>query len=290
MLYPHAFTSAFLALTIGLAPNPALPSDLVSQQAVIQQLYQSIMQQPTTPSPVTGTYDTASLTGIDNTSRSWGQGIQCDDKNRPYGALNAQNTYGMYNALYIAEESPTIYLTFDEGYELGYTAKILDVLKEKQCPAVFFVTMDYVKRNPDLVRRMIDEGHVVGNHSTTHPAAGLPSQSLDTQVEELMALHRYVKEQFQYDMYLFRYPSGIHSEQSLALVQQLGYRSVFWSFAHRDWVPEEQPELAKALSNSIERLHPGAVYLMHAVSSTNTAIVGDFVDIARAQGYVFDKL
>lgn len=79
-----------------------------------------------------------------------------------------------------------IYLTIDEGYENGYTAKILDVLKEKQCPAVFFVTMDYVQENPDLIRRMIDEGHVVGNHSITHPSKGLPSQTLDVQAEEIM--------------------------------------------------------------------------------------------------------
>lgn len=109
-----------------------------------------------------------------------------DEQNRPLGAVNAQETYGQYNARFIAEESPLIYLTIDEGYENGYTAKILDVLKEKQCPAVFFVTMDYVQENPDLIRRMIDEGHVVGNHSVTHPSKGLPSQTLDVQAEEIM--------------------------------------------------------------------------------------------------------
>lgn len=168
--------------------------------------------------------------------------MRLDEQNRPLGAVNAQETYGQYNAQFIAEASPLIYLTIDEGYENGYTAKILDVLKEKQCPAVFFVTMDYVQENPDLIRRMIDEGHVVGNHSVTHPSKGLPSQTLDVQAEEIMALHRYVKEDFDYDMYLFRYPAGIFSQQSLALVQQLGYRSVFWSFAYRDWVTDDQPQ------------------------------------------------
>ena len=150
--------------------------------------------------------------------------------------------------------------------------------------------MDYVKQNPDLIRRMIDEGHVVGNHSVTHPAKGLPSQSIDTQAEELMALHRYVQETFDYDMYLFRYPAGIYSEQSLALVQQLGYRSVFWSFAYRDWVTDDQPEPTAALQKVTERLHPGAIYLLHAVSATNTQIMGDFIDAARQQGYVFGKM
>ena len=290
MTYPYAFASAILALTLGLTPHPSLPADLVSQQAVLQQFYESILEQSSTHSTVTGTYDASSLASINNTSRSWGQGTNFDEKNRPRGAVNAQQTYGQYDAVYIAEESPSIYLTIDEGYENGYTSKILDVLKEKKCPAVFFVTMDYVKQNPDLIRRMIDEGHVVGNHSTTHPAAGLPSQSIETQAEELMALHRYVKEQFDYDMYLFRYPAGIHSDQSLALVQQLGYRSVFWSFAYRDWITDDQPDPAASLQKVTERLHPGAVYLLHAVSSTNTEIMGDFIDQARAQGYVFSKM
>ncbi len=103
---------------------------------------------------------------------------------------------------------------------------------------------------------MIDEGHVVGNHSVTHPAKGLPSQSIDTQAEELMALHRYVQETFDYDMYLFRYPAGIYSEQSLALVQQLGYRSVFWSFAYRDWVTDDQPEPTAALQKGNRKAAP----------------------------------
>lgn len=290
MTYPYAFASAILALTLGLAPHPSLPADLVSQQAVLQQFYESILEQNSAHSAVTGTYDAASLKSINNTSRGWGQGTNYDEKNRPRGAVNAQQTYGQYDAVYIAEESSAIYLTIDEGYENGYTAKILDVLKEKKCPAVFFVTMDYVKQNPDLIRRMIDEGHVVGNHSTTHPAAGLPSQSIETQAEELMALHHYVKEQFDYDMYLFRYPAGIHSDQSLALVQQLGYRSVFWSFAYRDWVTDDQPDPAASLQKVTGRLHPGAIYLLHAVSSTNTEIMGDFIDQARAQGYVFSKM
>ena len=119
--------------------------------------------------------------------------------------------------------------------------------------------MDYVQENPDLIRRMIDEGHVVGNHSVTHPSKGLPSQTLDVQAEEIMALHRYVKETFDYDMYLFRYPAGIFSQQSLALVQQLGYRSVFWSFAYRDWVTDDQPQPQKALQTVTDKLHPGAM-------------------------------
>lgn len=290
MIHTHAIAAALLTLTLGISPQIAAPSDLMGQQVAALQFHDTVLLQNTVHAPVTGTYDAQVLKTIDNTSRGWGQGTNFDEKNRPKGALNAQNTYGDYDALYIAEENPAIYLTIDEGYENGYTAKILDVLKEKNCPAVFFVTMDYVKQNPDLIRRMIKEGHVVGNHSVTHPSAGLPSQSIDIQAEELMALHRYVKETFDYDMYLFRYPAGIHSDQSLALVQQLGYKSVFWSFAYRDWITDDQPDPAAALQQVTNRLHPGAIYLLHAVSSTNTQIMGDFIDHARAQGYTFAKM
>ena len=290
MIHTHAIAAALLTLTLGISPQMAAPADLMGQQVAALQFHDTVLLQNTVHAPVTGTYDAQVLKTIDNTSRGWGQGTNFDEKNRPKGALNAQNTYGDYDALYIAEENPAIYLTIDEGYENGYTAKILDVLKEKNCPAVFFVTMDYVKQNPDLIRRMIKEGHVVGNHSVTHPSAGLPSQSIDIQAEELMALHRYVKETFDYDMYLFRYPAGIHSNQSLALVQQLGYKSVFWSFAYRDWITDDQPDPAAALHQVTNRLHPGAIYLLHAVSSTNTQIMGDFIDHARAQGYTFAKM
>lgn len=288
-MYQIAFTSVLLAATLGLPFHSALPADVLTEQAAMQAVYECIIKQQSV-SPVTGVYDATVLAALDTTSHGWGQGVRTDDKNRPQGALDAQQAYGQYNAWFIAEDSPTIYLTIDEGYENGYTSQILDVLKAKKCPAVFFVTMDYVKQNPDLIRRMIDEGHVVGNHSVTHPAKGLPSQSIDTQAEELMALHRYVRETFHYDMYLFRYPAGIYSEQSLALVQQLGYRSVFWSFAYRDWITDDQPEPTSALQKVTEKLHPGAIYLLHAVSATNTKIMGDFIDTARQQGYVFGKM
>lgn len=283
-----AYVSAVVALTMSMNLSPAMPAELVAEQAIFQQLYEATRPQQT--SPVTGVYDASALAALDRTGHGWGQGVKMDAKNRPQAAVNAQNTYGKYNAWFVGEEEPVIYLTIDEGYENGYTAKILDTLKEKNCPAVFFVTMDYVKKNPDLIRRMIAEGHVVGNHSTTHPAKGLPSQSIEVQAEELMALHRYVKENFDYDMYLFRYPAGIYSEQSLALVQQLGYRSVFWSYAHRDWVPDDQPKPSEALPKAISRLHPGAIYLLHAVSATNTQMMGDFIDQTRQAGYTFAKM
>ena len=233
---------------------------------------------------------TGDISALDNTLQGWGQGVQFDSLNRPQGAVTAQEKYGKYSADFIRtdeSDAKRIYLTFDEGYENGYTSQILDVLKEKNCPAVFFVTMPYVKQQPELIRRMIDEGHIVGNHSVTHPSGGLPSQSREQQERELLDLHDYVKENFGYEMSLFRYPAGKFSEQSLAIVQSVGYTSIFWSFAYKDWDPDNQPEETAALAKLKERLHPGAIYLLHAVSSTTTHVLGQFIDNARAAGYEF---
>lgn len=222
-------------------------------------------------------------------SIGWGQGTQVDDLNRPAGSLQFQEKYGSHSVRFIMNDSEEkiIYLTFDEGYENGYTSEILDVLKEKNIKVVFFITMDYAKKEPELVKRMIEEGHVVGNHSVTHPSAGVSSLSLEEQENEIMELHNYVKENFDYEMYLFRCPAGIFSEQFLGVMDKCGYTGVFWSFAYHDWDPDNQMAYDEALKKATDCLHPGAVYLLHAVSSTNTAILGEFIDNAIAQGYTF---
>lgn len=222
-------------------------------------------------------------------SSGWGQGTQVDELNRPAGCLQFQEKYNSHSVRFIMDEGEekNIYLTFDEGYENGYTSQILDVLKEKNVKAVFFITMDYAKKEPELVKRMIAEGHVVGNHSVTHPSAGVSSLSLEGQENEIMELHNYVKDNFDYEMYLFRCPAGIFSDQFLGVMDKCGYTGVFWSFAFHDWDPENQMSYEDALQKTTERLHPGAIYLLHAVSSTNTAILGEFIDTATAQGYTF---
>lgn len=222
-------------------------------------------------------------------SSGWGQGTQVDELNRPAGSLQFQEKYGSHSVRFIMNDSDekVIYLTFDEGYENGYTSQILDVLKEKNVKAVFFITMDYAKKEPELVQRMIEEGHVVGNHSVTHPSAGVSSLSLEQQENEIMELHNYVKDNFGYEMYLFRCPAGIFSEQFLGVMDKCGYTGVFWSFAYHDWDPDNQMAYDEAMKKTIDCLHPGAIYLLHAVSSTNTAILGEFIDTAVAQGYTF---
>ena len=223
--------------------------------------------------------------GLDTTKLGWGPGGPTDEKNRPSGATAYQEKYGKYDADFIAEDQMKIYLTFDEGYENGYTDDILDVLKEKQTPAVFFVTQPYVEAEPELVQRMIDEGHIVGNHSVNH--LSMPTISMEDCRAEGMGLHECVKENFGYEMSLFRFPMGEFSEADLSLLQQLGYRSVFWSFAYRDWLVDEQPDPQQAIETIESKCHPGAIYLLHAVSQTNAQVLGQVIDDLRAQGYTF---
>lgn len=217
----------------------------------------------------------------------YGYGAEVDDKNRPGGCTWYDKKWGQYAADFIHPDSNYVFLTFDEGYEYGFTPRILDTLKEKNVKAVFFCTMDFVKSHPELVRRMIDEGHVVGNHSLTHPAKGIPTLSVEDQIKEVDEVTRYVKENFNYDMYLFRFPEGAFSEQSLAIVQSLGYRSVFWSFAHRDWYTDDQPDVQESLQNALAKVHGGEIFLLHAVSETNTEMLADLIDGVRAKGYEF---
>ncbi len=214
--------------------------------------------------------------------------MQLDDQNRPVSSLQFQEKYGQYDAYFIGEtvpDSKQIYLTFDEGYENGYTADILDTLKEKNVRAVFFITGDYLDAEPELVGRMIAEGHAVGNHSENHPS--FPEISPEKQREELAALADRVAEQFSYTMALFRPPCGEFSEQMLANVQLMGYKTLFWSFAYKDWEKDGGIGAEAALQKTTGALHDGAIYLLHAVSPDNAAMLGDFIDAARAQGYQF---
>lgn len=218
---------------------------------------------------------------IDMTKICWGLGKDRNDNNQPVDAVNAQEKYADYNAQFLPDGGK-IMLTFDSGYENGCTAEILDTLKEKNVKAVFFVTYDYCRTSPELVQRMIDEGHTVGNHTYTHPS--LPDCSEDEIIEEVMVLHDYVAEKFGYDMSLFRFPKGEFSEKSLSVVKSLGYSSVFWSFAYSDWDTNAQPDPAEALQKIKESTHSG-IYLLHSVSETNSQILGEIIDYWQNEGY-----
>lgn len=195
-----------------------------------------------------------------------------------------------YGGVYIGDPTKKeLYLTFDNGYENGYTEKVLDVLKEKKVPAAFFVTGHYLKTEPDLVKRMVAEGHIVGNHSWHHPS--LPEISDERLKEELAK----VKEEFTKitgikEMNYLRPPRGTFSEKSLALSQKEGYVNVFWSLAYKDWEINKQKGGDYAYQQIMKRIHPGAILLLHSVSSDNAEALGRVIDDCRKQGYTFKSL
>lgn len=229
-------------------------------------------------------YTRAELEALDNTKNGYGQGLAVDENNRPWGAINAQNAYGDYGAAFIAPpDGDCIYLTFDLGYENGYTGKILNILAEKGVHAVFFATMSYCRQSPEIVERIINEGHTLGNHSVNH--LSMPSLSVDDMAAEITGMHEYIKNTYGYEMHLFRPPMGEYSYRSLAVAQSLGYKTVNWSFAYYDYDTSNQPEYNAALERVTGAAHSGAIYLLHAVSKTNTEILGEAIDIFRSKGY-----
>ena len=253
---------------------------------------ESAPSEPINDDPIGTLYTRRQLMAMSNEGHGYGPGTTSGGKRPPYpGPL--QEKYGKYGANFIAPDNGNIYLTFDCGYEhtatdangnkYRVTEKILDVLKEKNVKAVFFVTMYYVKDQPDLVQRMIDEGHAVGNHTNNHPV--MPAQTIDKMVYEIQSLHDYVKDKFGYEMNLFRFPTGEYSTRSLAVVQTLGYKTVHWSFAYVDYETENQPSRQKALERVTSSHHSGAIYLLHAISTANASILGDAIDFFRAEGY-----
>lgn len=232
-------------------------------------------------------YTRDEINALDGTKSGYGPGVNVDADNRPSGATVMQDRYGKYGAVFIAPKSDNIYLTFDLGYENGYTGKIIDTLNSKGVKGLFFVTMDYCKASPDIVKRIVDEGHVLGNHSIHHKS--MPTLTLDEMQSEIMDLHNYIKENYGYEMNLFRPPMGEFSERSLALTQSLGYQSVLWSFAYLDYDVDNQPEPSAALERVTGAAHGGGVFLLHAVSKTNTEILGSVIDSFKAKGFTVAK-
>ncbi|WRS26521.1 polysaccharide deacetylase family protein [Oscillospiraceae bacterium MB08-C2-2] len=232
--------------------------------------------------------DFAKFAAFNAEKKEWGSGGPTDDKLRPDGCTLYQKRYGDYSAYFIYPEEQRIYLTFDEGYENGYTPQILDTLLDHQVKAVFFITYDFAKTQPELVKRMINEGHTIGNHSTKH--LSFPTMPIDEAAADLQNLHDYVLKNFGYNMTLFRFPMGEFSEQTLALAQSMGYKSIFWSFAYADYNINNQPDPQASLKKIVDKAHPGAIYLLHAVSKTNADILDEAIASLKLKGYTFSLL
>ncbi len=237
--------------------------------------------------------DPDNLLGLSTVKKGFSYGVASNGKPHNQSVIN-QATFDSYKniealALDTKSNEKVMYLTFDNGYEYqNLTADILDTLKEKDVKAAFFVTLSYAKSNKDLIRRMIDEGHIVGNHSANHPS--FPSISRTKMAEEIALLDTYLIENFSYSSPYFRFPSGEYSECSLELVTSLGYKSIFWSLAHADWDTSTQKGEQYAYDTVTSRFHPGAVILLHAVSSDNAAALGRIIDTAKSEGYTFKTL
>ncbi|MCL1951712.1 MAG: polysaccharide deacetylase family protein [Oscillospiraceae bacterium] len=185
-------------------------------------------------------------------------------------------------------KAKVLYLTFDCGYENGNTATILDVLKEKKVPAAFFCTVDEMKGAPEIVARMIKEGHIVGNHSVKHPSFAEISRT--RMAQEVIGADNYLRENFGYSAPFFRFPMGEYNESALDAVASLGFTSVFWSAAYADWDPAAQKGAQYALDTVLSRIHPGAILLLHSVSKDNADAMADIIDGARSMGYTFRNL
>lgn len=191
-----------------------------------------------------------------------------------------------YGGVYIGDTSKSeVYLTFDEGYENGYTPKILDVLRENKVKAVFFITGPYLSEHQDLVRRMLEEGHIVGNHSIHHPS--LPTVDDKTLEEEILGLDRAFFEKFGKHMQFLRPPKGEYSERTLAITQKAGYTNLFWSFAYDDWYKDKIRGPQYACDKVMNNLHNGEVILLHAVSKDNAEALDMIIKGARNKGFEF---
>lgn len=195
-----------------------------------------------------------------------------------------------HDAIFLGDTSTKeLYMTFDNGYENGYTGQILDVLKKKKIPAAFFVTGHYVKDQPELVKRMVEEGHIVGNHSWSHPdmsriSAEQIKEELERVEESVVALTG------QMGMQYLRTPRGVFNEHTLAVSKKLGYTNVFWSIAWADWDRNQRKGADHAFKQVTSQLHPGAVILLHTVSKDNADALAAIIDEAVKQGYTFKSL
>lgn len=220
---------------------------------------------------------------------SWGLSFRTEGE-APVGNADSA-ALRQYGAAYIGDtDERVIYLTFDAGYENGCTAQILDALKEHGVRAAFFLVGNYMEQNPDLVKRMAAEGHLVGNHTYHHWDMSKIGE-MDAFREELQSLERlYTEITGQTMEKYYRPPQGIYSEENLKMAQELGYRTVFWSLAYVDWLNDKQPTSEEAFSKLLPRIHNGAIVLLHSTSRTNAAILDDLLTRWEEMGYRFGTL
>lgn len=224
---------------------------------------------------------------IDNTLYSWW--FKRNDNHEKPGCQEDFDItqYQAYYTVPVSEKK--IYITFDCGYENGYTADILDTLKEEQVPAAFFVTQTFIRDNVELAKRMKEEGHLVCNHTVTHPC--MPEKSISQQRDELLKCEQFMKEATGYEMDLFfRPPKGEYSQRTLQMAKDLGYTTIFWSMAYLDYDVNNQPSSAHVVEHFTKYYHPGAIPLLHNVSVANRDALKQVIQNLKKEGYSFGTL
>lgn len=225
---------------------------------------------------------------LSNDKIEWGL-KRLDNHEQPDLGARNKELVDKYNAIAMGnKEEKNLYLTFDNGYEAGYTPKILETLKNNNVTATFFITAHYFNTQPDLVKNMIDNGNIVGNHTVNHYS--MPSINDEKLKKEIMDLHTAIYEKFGYEMKYIRPPKGEYSERTLDFCNSLGYKTVMWSLAYDDWDEKHQKGIEYAKSKILDNLHPGAVILLHGNSVDNANVLDTIIKEARNMGYEFKSL
>ena len=226
---------------------------------------------------------------IPASAADWGLSFPTEGQS-PTGNATTEDL-ARYNACYLGDTSKkVIYLTFDCGYENGYTEPILDTLKKHSVPAAFFVVGNMIESAPDIIRRMAEEGHIVGNHTFHHPDMSAISDqaAFKQELDDLAALYKEIIGT-EMPMY-YRPPQGKYSEENLKQAHALGYQTIFWSLAYVDWYVDDQPTAEEAYAKLLPRIHDGAIVLLHSTSRTNAEILDDLLTKWKEMGFTFASL
>ncbi len=220
---------------------------------------------------------------------NWGLGFS--KEGQPPQANATCDELKKYDSYYIGDTNQKkIYITFDAGYENGNTEKILDALKKHNVKATFFLVSNYIKTSPELVKRMVSEGHIVGNHTYHHPNMSKLStvESFSKELKDLEALYKDTVDKEMIPFY--RPPQGKYSEKNLQMAKDMGYKTFFWSLAYVDWYEDKQPSKEEAFKKLLGRIHPGAIVLLHSTSKTNGDIMDELLTKWEEMGYTFGTL
>ncbi len=230
----------------------------------------------------------SSATALNTRKIEWGIKRGKDHKQPDLGSDNLK-VMSEFNGIALGNsEKKIIYLTFDVGYDGGYMQQILETLKNNQVKAAFFVTDQFIKTSSDVAKQIIDEGHILANHTVNHKS--MPSLSKEEIEEEVMNLHKDVFEKLNYEMKYIRPPKGEYSEKSVAVTNSLGYKTVMWSFAYEDWDDNKQGREEYAKQKIMDNLHNGEIMLLHATSKDNNNILDEIIKKIKAEGYEFKSL